>query len=97
MVNVESSTPGLVELVAAGITWPVLLVDGKYCGPEIEPAGPMIGSTWLGVKVLTCMGRSNVTLSVLVVPLVIRLLLPLPPGTEVLRTCGPGTISGRVF
>ena len=64
--------PGLVELVAAGITWPVLLVDGKYCGPEIEPVGPMIDSTWLGVKVLACMGRSNVTLRVLVVPLVIR-------------------------
>ena len=55
--------------------WPVLLVDGKYCGPEIEPVGPMIWSTWLGVKVLACMGRSNVTLSVLVVPSVIRLPL----------------------
>ena len=44
----------------------MLLLDGKYCGPEIEPVGPMIWSTWLGVKVLTCMGRSNVTLSVLV-------------------------------
>ena len=86
MVNVESSVPGLVE-VAAGMIWPVLLVDGKYCGPEIEPVGPMIWSTWLGVKVLTCMGRSNVTLSVLVVPSVIRLPSALsPPGTEVLRT-----------
>ena len=76
MVNVELSAPGLVALVAAGIVWPVLLVDGKNCGPVIEPVGPMIWSTWLGVKVLTCMGRSNVTLSVLVVPSVIRLSLP---------------------
>jgi hypothetical protein len=43
------------------------------------------------------MGRSNVTLSVLVVPSVIRLLLPVPPGTEVLATTGPDTIKGRVF
>ena len=64
----------------------------------IGPAGPMICSTSLGVKVLACIGRSNVTLSVLVVPSVIRLPLALSPfGTEVLRTCGPGTISGRVF
>ena len=40
------SCRGLVELVAAGMIVPVLLVDGKYCGPEIEPAGPMIWSTW---------------------------------------------------
>ena len=40
--------PGPVEVVAAGMIWPVLLVDGKYCGPEIEPVGPMIWSTWLG-------------------------------------------------
>ena len=45
---------------------------------------------------LTSMGRSNVTLNVLVVPLTIRLSLPVPPGTEVLITCGPGTISGSV-
>ena len=40
--------------------WPVLLVDGKYCGPVIEPVGPMIWSTWLGVNVLAWIGRSNV-------------------------------------
>ena len=40
----------------------------------------MIWSTWPGVKVLTCMGRSNVTLSVLVVPLMIRLSLPRAAG-----------------
>ena len=43
------------------------------------------------------MGRSNVTFIVLVVPSVIRLPLPVPPGTEVLATTGPDTIKGRVF
>ena len=67
------------------------VVDGKYCGPEIEPVGPMIWSTWLGVKVLACIGRSNVTFSVLVVPSVIRLPLALsPPGTEVLKNLRAG-------
>ena len=64
---------GAGRAVAAGMIWPVLVVDGKYCGPEIEPVGPMIWTTWPGVKVLTCIGRSNVTLSVLVVPSVTRL------------------------
>ena len=76
MVSVESSVPGPVEF-AAGIVWP-MLSDGKNCGPEIEPVGPMICSTWPGVNVLACMGRSNVTLNVLVVPLVIRLSVPVP-------------------
>ena len=98
MVNVESSVPGLVELVAAGMTWPVLLVDGKYCGPEIEPAGPMI---WQHLA-----GREGARLHGPVERHVERArravgdqvaIGALPPGTEVLRTCGPGTISGRVF
>ena len=47
----------------------------------------MIWSTWPGVNVLACMGRSNVTLSELVVPSVTRLpSAALPPGTEVPRT-----------
>ena len=47
------------------------------------PTGPMIWSTWPGVTVATCMGRSNVTLSELTVPSRTRLSLPVPLGTEV--------------
>ncbi len=43
----------------------------------------MIWSTWPGVNVLVCMGRSNVTLSELFVPFRTRLSLPVPLGTEV--------------
>ena len=58
---------------------------------------PGVG-VWPGAAVLTTIGRSNVTLNVLVVPSVIRLpLAASPPGTDVLNTCGPGTISGSVF
>ena len=73
--------------------WPVLLVDGKYCGPVIEPAGPMIWSTWLGVKRADLHGpverhveRARRAVGDQVPS------APSPPGTEVLRTCGPGTI-----
>ena len=50
--------------------------------------------------VLACMGRSNVTLSALVVPLSTILLAPTVPvaaTTWVLVTCGPTTIRGDVF
>ena len=74
---------------------------GNTAGPEIEPVGPMIWSTSPGVKLLTCMGRSNVTLSVLVVPLVIRLSAAGAGrhrgAHDFAKTCGPGTISGSVF
>ena len=67
-VTVELSVPGPAG-VAAGIDW--LTADGrKLCGAVIEPVGPMIASTWPGVKVLTCIGRSKVTWYVLVVSLV---------------------------
>ena len=42
------------------------------------------------------MGRSKVTLIALLVPLRTRLSKPEPPDTEVLTTCGPGTIRGSV-
>ena len=58
-------------------------LTGSTAGPAIEPAGPMIDGRQpgegtgcrrlAGRAVLTCIGRSNVTLSVLVVPSVIRL------------------------
>ena len=94
-VSVELSVPGTVAEVAAGIVWP-RLSDAKNCGPETEPVGPMIWSTWPGVNVLTCMGRSNVTLNELLVPLTIRLSVPLEFGAETV-VCGPGTINGSVF
>ena len=89
--------PGLVEF-AFGMLWLTLLAGaGKYCGPEIEPVGPMIWSTSLGLKLLTCTGRSNVKFIDLVVPLSTRLSFPVPVGTVVLVTYGPGMISGSVF
>src|SRR5262249_24070179 len=94
-VSVEASVPGLVADVAAGIVLPTLF-DGQDCGPVSEPAGPMVWSTSLGGNALTCVRQSKVRSNVLVVPLTIRLSLPDAPGTAVLTTCGPGTISGSV-
>ncbi len=89
---------GLVAEVAAPMGTPVPVFAAKVCGPVIGPAGPMICSTWAGVKLLTAIGRSNCTFIVLVVPSVIRLPAAAPPlGTDVLTTCGPGTMIGRVF
>ena len=97
MVNVELRAPGAVGVVAAGMICPVLF-EGKYCGPVIEPVGPMIWSTWLEVKLLVSMGRSNVTFIELVVPPVIRLPSARSPFCTVVdTTCGPGTMIGRVF
>ena len=100
MVTVESSVPGPAE-VAAGIDWSTA-VGAKACGPVIEPSGPMIDSTWLGVKVLVWIGRSKVTWNWLVVSLVSRSSVPVESWPEVPTACveaicGPGTISGRVF
>ena len=100
MVSVESSVPA-PAVVAAGIAWSIE-VEPKVCGLRIEPVGPMIDSTWLGVKLLTCIGRSKVTLNWLVVSSVSRLAVPVEtcpevPTAWVVRTCGPLTISGSVF
>ena len=96
-VNVESSVPGPVA-VAAGIVWPTL-ADGKYCGPEIEPVGPMICEHLAGGEGAHLHGpvERHVERAGRAVDDQVVGRCRLPPGTEVLRTCGPGTISGSVF
>ena len=89
---------GTPDVVAAGIVWSIE-VEPKVCGPRIEPVGPMIDSTWLGVKLLTCTGRSKVTSNWLVESSVSRLPVPVETAPEVptawvVRTCGPLMISG---
>src|SRR5262249_12756517 len=71
-------------------------------GPLTSPAGPWIRRTLSGVNVDGFMVRSNVTTNDETVPLSISVLgVPgafgsdTPPGTLVLTTCGPGTISGK--
>ena len=103
MVKVESSVPMPAE-VAASIGWSTE-VEPKDCGPVIEPFGPVIDRTWLGVNELTSIGRSKVTWYWLLVSLTSKSWLSVPPlttcpevpMTAVETTCGPGTISGRVF
>ena len=64
----------------------------------IEPVGPMIWSTSAGVNVLTCIGRSNVTLNVLVGAVGDQVAAAGAARHRGARaTCGPGTISGSVF
>ena len=69
MVRAEVRVPG-PDLVAALIDWSTAL-EAKDCGAVIEPSGPMIDTTWLGVNVLTCIGRSKVTWYWLVVSLTV--------------------------
>ncbi len=85
-VRVESSVPA-PAVVAAGIAWSIE-VEPKVCGARIEPLGPMIDSTWLGMKLFTCTGRSKVTLNWLVESSVSRLALPVAGPTAV-RLCEP--------
>ena len=66
------------------------------------PSGPVIDTSWLGVKLLVWIGRSNVTSNWLAVSFISRLSVPVEswpdvPTAIVERTCGPGTISGSVF
>src|SRR5262249_49328683 len=99
MVRGTVRTPGPEEL-AAGIAW-AMASEAKGSGPVMGPTGRMIESTWSGVNVLTCIGRSNVTWNRLVLSFISRLSAPvegpLAPTAWVLATCGPGTIIGRVF
>src|SRR5271157_304341 len=74
-----------------------LIVLTVTCEVSTGPAGPMIWSTLAAVKLDVFMFRSKTTWSELFVLLRTRLSAPEPPGTEVLTTCGPGTIRGRVW
>src|SRR3954447_19801150 len=67
-------------------------------GPATSPVVPMTRSTEADVNVVGSMSRSKTTSSDETVPLTTRLSTVLAtPGTKLLATCGPGTISGSVF
>ncbi len=100
MVTVESSVPG-PAVVAAGIDWSAA-VGAKDCVPVIEPSGPMIDTTWAGVKELVWIARSKVTWNSLVEELSSRSSVPVDCWPVVETACveaiwGPGTIRGTVF
>ncbi len=66
-------------------------------GPEMGPAGPIMRRICAGVKLPGSMSRSKTTSMTLVVPLRMRLSgVAGLPGTRVLTTEGPVTMSGEV-